>query len=46
MSNKCHLPSRDDQCPFDQAPCVLIEPKGDSSKKPEVRCGYLGSQGA
>ncbi|KAK1691346.1 hypothetical protein BDP55DRAFT_627021 [Colletotrichum godetiae] len=31
------------QCPFDGASCVLIEPKGDSSRKPEVRCGYLGS---
>ncbi|KXH66944.1 hypothetical protein CSAL01_02315 [Colletotrichum salicis] len=30
-------------CPFDGASCVLIEPKGDSSRKPEVRCGYLGS---
>ncbi|KAF9871677.1 hypothetical protein CkaCkLH20_10875 [Colletotrichum karsti] len=46
MSNKCHLPGRDDQCPFDSAPCVLIEPKGDSSRKPEIRCGYLGTQGA
>ncbi|KAF4816880.1 hypothetical protein CGCTS75_v012508 [Colletotrichum tropicale] len=54
MSNKCHLASRDDQvcpadynrCPFDGAPCVLIEPRGDSSRKPEVRCGYLGAQGA
>ncbi|KZL65663.1 hypothetical protein CT0861_00277 [Colletotrichum tofieldiae] len=51
MSNKCNLPSRDAQvcpadynrCPFDGASCVLIEPKGDSSRKPEVRCGYLGS---
>ncbi|KAL0931693.1 uncharacterized protein CTRU02_212646 [Colletotrichum truncatum] len=57
MSNKCHLPDRDDQvcpadynrdlqCPFDGSPCVLIEPKGDSSRKAEIRCGYLGIQGA
>ncbi|KAK1640514.1 hypothetical protein BDP81DRAFT_420205 [Colletotrichum phormii] len=51
MSNKCNLTGRDAQvcpadynrCPFDGASCVLIEPKGDSSRKPEVRCGYLGS---
>ncbi|OLN86514.1 hypothetical protein CCHL11_10272 [Colletotrichum chlorophyti] len=43
MSNKCNIPSRNTQCPFDGAPCVLIEPKGDSSRRPEVRCNYLGS---
>ncbi|OHF02621.1 hypothetical protein CORC01_02017 [Colletotrichum orchidophilum] len=51
MSNKCNLAGHDAQvcpadynrCPFEGAPCVLIEPKGDSSRKPEVRCGYLGS---
>ncbi|KAK2050476.1 hypothetical protein LZ31DRAFT_146538 [Colletotrichum somersetense] len=50
-SNKCNLPGRNAQvcpadynrCPFDGASCVLIEPKGESSRKPEVRCGYLGS---
>ncbi|WYZ40508.1 hypothetical protein EsH8_IV_000849 [Colletotrichum jinshuiense] len=50
MSNKCNLPGRDAQvcpadynrCSFEGAPCVLIEPMGDSSRKPEVRCGYLG----
>ncbi|TQN73920.1 hypothetical protein CSHISOI_01505 [Colletotrichum shisoi] len=51
MSNKCNLQGRDAQvcpadynrCPFDGAPCVLVEPKADSSRKPEVRCGYLGN---
>ncbi|KAK1987026.1 hypothetical protein LZ30DRAFT_746064 [Colletotrichum cereale] len=51
MSNKCNIPGQNAQvcpadynrCPFDGASCVLIEPKGGSSRKPEVRCGYLGS---
>ncbi|KAK2032750.1 hypothetical protein LX32DRAFT_649851 [Colletotrichum zoysiae] len=49
-SNKCNLPGRNarvcppdyNRCPFDGAPCVLIEPKGESSRNTEVRCMYLG----